>query len=400
MVAVLSRIFGIARLDVIMDIVQDTFEAALTQWRFSGVPENPSGWLMLVAKNKALNTFKRESKTQTFAPEDYLAHFDESIEDRFDEWISMDAIGDSQLQLLLLCCYPELSTKNQIIITLHILCGFGVPEIANALVMQEEAVKKALSRSKAMLRSQGQATRSSPSVEQVGTVQTILYLMFNEGYKTTRSAQAINNDLCYEAMRLTKLLVNHPSPAQECSQALLALFFFTVSRFPERVGADHEWITLKEQDRSKWNRLLITEGYYYLNKATQTTTLSRFHIEAIIASLHCAAPSFAETDWSRIAYLYKQLEQIEPSPMVKLNRIIAESYVDPTNSINDLELLVDHTHLYWVILAKADVYRRSGKTRFALEHYQQAMQLAQSPMDQEFIRKQVQSCLEHIDALS
>ncbi len=361
MTAVLSRMFGLSRIDAVSDIVQDTFETALSQWRFSGIPDNPSGWLMQVAKNKALNTFKRENKTQTFSLSVSLNYFDKSFENQFDILLSPKEIKDSQLRLLFTCCHPDFSIKNQIIITLNILCGFGVPEIANALLMNEEAVKKALTRSKASLRKLDNILQTNiitQSDERIKTVQTIIYLIFNEGYKTTRSKEAINNDLCYEAIRLAKLLQNDNSAVNSETNALMALMFFNISRFPARLGTSDEWLTLEEQNRSQWNKIFIEEGYHYLNKATQFEMVTRFHIEAIIASLHCSAPTFEATDWKKIVYLYQQLERIEPSPLVTLNRIIAESYLTISNSIqalDELELNTDLKNNFLVPATKGDI---------------------------------------------
>ena len=398
MVAVLSRMFGLNQIDIVLDVVQDTFEMALSKWRFSGIPDNPSGWLMQVAKNKALNAFKRENKTQAFSPSVYLNQFDKSFENQFDILLSQKEIKDSQLRLLFTCCHPDFSTKNQIIITLNILCGFGVPEIANALLMNEEAVKKALARSKASLRKLDNILQTSiitQSDERIKTIQTILYLMFNEGYKTTRSKEAINNDLCYEAIRLAKLLENDNSAVNSETNALVALMFFNISRFPARLGTSDEWLTLEEQDRSQWNKIFIEEGYHYLNKSTQSETVTRFHIEAIIASLHCSAPTFEATDWKKIAYLYHQLEQIKFSPLVILNRIIAESYLTNSNSIqalDELEVNTDLKHSFLVSVAKGDIYKRKDELKNARIFYEQALSLSVSPVDRKFLEKKIIQC--------
>lgn len=398
MVSVLSQMFGLGQIDIVLDVVQDTFETALSKWRFSGIPDNPSGWLMQVAKNKALNAFKRENKTQAFSPSVYINHFDKSFENQFDILLSPKEIKDSQLRLLFTCCHPDFSAKNQIIITLNILCGFGVPEIANALLMNKETVKKALTRSKASLRKLDNILQTNiitRSDERIKTIQTILYLMFNEGYKTTRSKEAINNDLCYEAIRLAKLLENDNSAVNSETNALVALMFFNISRFPARLGTSDEWLTLEEQDRSQWNKIFIEEGYHYLNKATQSEMVTRFHIEAVIASLHCSAPTFEATDWKKIAYLYKQLERIEPSPLATLNRIIAESYLSSSNSIqalDELEVNADLKNNFLVTAAKGDIYKRKGEFENARIFYEQALSLSASPVDRKFLEKKIIQC--------
>lgn len=394
MVAVLSRMFGLQQMDMVLDTVQDTFEAALQKWRFSGIPGNPSGWLMQVAKNKALNTLKRAYKTRAFSPSVYAVKFDESVEKSFDVLLSPEEIKDSQLRLLFTCCHPDLPVKSQMIITLYLLCGFGVPEIANALLMKEEAVKKSLTRIKASLRKRDDMLQHTVSRkdERMKTVLTILYLMFNEGYKTTRRQEAICHDLCYEAIRLVKVLENDHYEANHEINALLALMFFTVSRFPARLGPGDEWLTLEEQDRNKWNTVFMEEGYHYLRRSTRSDTVTRFHIEALIASLHGAAPTFDKTDWEKITALYRQLEYVEPSPMVTLNRIIAESYLDPSGSIQALEELERHSALknnFLLPAAKAYMYTRRGELKNALICYEQALHLSVSPADRKFLTKKI-----------
>lgn len=400
MVAVLSRMFGLSQIDIVMDVVQDTFETALIKWRFSGVPENPSGWLMQVAKNKALNTFKRENKTQSFPPSLYLTHFETSFENQFNILTTSKEIKDSQLRLLFTCCNADFSPKIQIIITLNILCGFGVPEISNALFMNAEAVKKALTRCKTSLRKLDnilQAHIITQSAERMETVQTILYLMFNEGYKTTKGKDGIKHDLCFEAIRLTKLLENDNKNLNTQNYALLALMFFNLSRFPARLNSEGEWLTLEEQDRDQWDQVFIEEAYHYLKKATQSNQVTRYHLEAIIASLHCSAPIFEETNWTKIAWLYSQLEKIEPySPLVKLNRIIAESYA--SNSINfipELDELSSYKILkksFLVPATKGDIYKRKGKMLEAKKAYEEALEMAVSPIDKTFLKKKISQC--------
>lgn len=397
MTAVLSRLFGLSNLDLVRDIIQDSFETALTQWRFSGVPENPSGWLMQVAKNKALNALKKE-KTRKQTPSTFLPSVDEGFEIQFDFLLSQHEIKDSQLRLLFACCHPGLSVKNQIIVTLSILCGFGNPEIAHALLMQEEAVKKALARSKESLRELDQILQTriiTQLDDRIRTVQTVLYLLFNEGYKTTRGEEAINKELCFEAIRLAKLLEEENTE----TNALLALMFFNLSRFSARINVSEEVLSLEEQDRSQWNKAFIEEGYHYLNRAIPGETLSRFHIEAIIASLHCSAATFAETNWEKIAWLYRQLEVIAPSPLVTLNRVIAESYLSSAGSIQALEELEGKPEMdgnFLVPATKGDIYKRRGENREAIQSFEKAFALALSPVDKKFLKKKItalQACV-------
>jgi RNA polymerase sigma factor (sigma-70 family) len=399
--AVLTRMFGLGQLDFVVDIVQDTFESALSKWKFSGVPENPSAWLMTVAKNKALNTFNRESKSKSFSSSVYLTGFEATVENQFNILISDKEVKDSQLRLLFATCDPELSEKNQIVVTLNILCGFGVPEIASALLMNEEAVKKALTRGKETLKKLGgilQTNIIAQSAERVGTVQVILYLMFNEGYKTTRSNEAINTDLCFEAIRLAKLLENENGIASNDTHALLAMMFFNLSRFPARTNQAGDFLTLEEQDRKQWNKIFIEEGHHYLNRISKSgdIKLSRFYIEAVIASLHCHAKTFEETDWEKISFLYRQLELMEPdSPLITLNRIIAESYLPKSNGLKELEEIEGHSVFrdnFLVPATKGDIYRRKGEMMNAQLAYQQALKSAVSPIDKKFLERKIVEC--------
>lgn len=389
MVAVLSRLYGLNHIESIMDVVQDTFEAALTKWRFSGVPQNPSAWLMTVAKNKAINAIKRENKTVLFpTPADF---FQEHLEGSFPLSPSRAEVEDSQLQLLIVCCHPAISSKNQIILTLNVLCGFGIPEIANGLLMTEEAAKKGLVRSKAVLK-QSNLLFNTPLNEMLGeeisTIQTILYLLFNEGYKSTRKKDGINKDLCYEALRLS-LLILKVIPERSEIQAFIALMFFSLARFPARIDEEGNWLSLKKQNRKLWSKPLINEGMYHLRKATRSTQVSELHLEALISSVHCSTPTFEKTDWKKISFLYKHLERVKPnSPIVRLNRIISESYLlfseDLITEIKALEKDFPNAHRYLLYAAKGDLYERLGKSYEAQKAFTEASEHAKSPIDRRF----------------
>ncbi len=392
MVAVLSRLFGLQDIDKVMDIVQDTFEAALTSWRFSGMPDHPPAWLMQVAKHKAINYLKQEQRRSS-------AHASlpaiQGIEQEIEPFFAPGEIRDSQLKLLLLCCHPVLSPRNQIALTLYVLCGFGVPEIANALLIQPEAAKKILTRSKALLRREAlPAPFSLPvlSPERLHTTLMVLYLMFNEGYKSTRKKATIDNDLCYEALRLAKLVAEQAGTGGE-AEALIALMFFNLSRFPARFSLTGTQLSLEEQDRSRWNKVFIEEAYYYLGRAMPQQP-NRFYLEALIASQHCRAACFADTDWPGIAALYRQLERLYPSSMVTLNRILAESYLPGSRSLDDLRGLrsSDLEANFMLPAAEGDICRRMGLMADACDAYTRALALAATPADKEFLAQRIAQC--------
>jgi RNA polymerase sigma factor (sigma-70 family) len=397
--AVLTRLFGLNQMDVVQDAVQETFEAALISWKFSGTPDNPAGWLMKVAKNKAISVLRRDSKSFSLPTSGFTQNFDQIAEEELDRFFLPHEVEDSQLKLLLCCCHPGFSERNQVILTLNILCGFGIAEIAVALLMQEETVKKALARMKAELREQNSILLEPglPRNEHhVSTVHTILYLMYNEGYKTTRAKEMINNDLCYEAIRLAKLLLRNDVALAEETQSLLALMFFNLARFPSRLSSEGEIITLAEQDRSKWNRVFIEEAYSYLNQATGTGKLNRFYLEAVIASLHCTANTFDQTDWKTIVFLYEQLEKIMNSPMVTLNKIVAQSYLhEPAMALEQMHHLKENPAIknYYLLYAtEGHLFLRMKRNKEAKEAFIKAQQLATSPLDRQFLKTKIAQC--------
>jgi len=398
MIAVLCRIFGLQHLDRIQDIVNDTFVEALTQWRFKGLPQNPTAWLIKVAKNKAINAFKRENQVLLYQPSVFAASLDSKVELEMDGIFKRE-VEDSQLRLLLLCCNPRFSSKNQVMLTLHVLCGFGLVEIAHGMLMKKEAVKKALQRSKNQLKDMKNMLHTpllKGYEKRVEIVHTILYLMFNEGYKTTRSKEIINHDLCYEAIRLAKLLLRKEVALKSETKALLAIMFFNLARFPSRISGEGDIVTLAEQDRSLWNRSFIEEGHHYLSEATTDNSLSKFHLEAIIASIHCAAPAFESTDWETIVYLYKQLEKLNPSPITTLNLLVAESYLlGPDATLAKLQELKQHPALhqhYLLYAAEGDLLKRSEKIREAKAAFGKALKCSVSPLEQKFLTKKILEC--------
>ena len=383
MVAILTKYYGIKQLENIMDAVQESFEAALKHWRYKGMPNQPEAWLLTTAKNKLLNTIKKESTA---------ASLQASIPTHHDLLPSDAQMMDSQLQLLLKICELKLPLKSQIIFTLYTSSGFGVPEIANALLMTNEAVKKHIFRTKQLLKN---ASFKFDELEEthvaynLNQLQLVLYLMFNEGYKTTRAKEGLNIDLCYEAMRLTKLILQL-LPNDATTNALLALMFFNIARFPARISSQNVWIPLEQQDRSLWDAAFIKEGLYYLHQSKNTQQLSKHHLEAIIASVHCCATDFKTTDWAKIVYLYEQMEILEgSSTSLVLNKIIAKSYLAPSSDLlvelNALAKELKPEHQLFFYLAKAHLNTLLHQHSAAENCYHEALNHAQSEIDKQFI---------------
>ncbi len=392
MAAYLCKIYGFKNIDSIGDIIQDTFETALLKWKYGAIPDNPSAWLMTVAKNKAVNYFKKAQRT------DLVDSFinDHHSTSPIDEVILEGEIADSQLRLLLSCCHPGISEKNQIVLTLSILCGFGNQEIASALLMKGEAVKKALTRSKKYLREELPTLESTGSLKdenRVKVVQTVLYLMFNEGYKSTKSSELINHDLCYESIRLTKLLLKDDVPSKPETQALLAIMFYALARFPARISEEGKIITLAQQDRTLWNQTYMKEGFYYLKEATKTEEVGKYHIQAIISSIHCHTQYFDKTNWAQIIELYEQLELIDYSPLTELNKIVAISYYEgPAVGLNKLEVIKGSKKLeghYLLYAVEGDMLARLGKPHLAKRAFNKAHDLSMNSIEKEFLEDRI-----------
>ncbi len=390
-VAVLAKFYGLGQLDAISDIVQDTFEAALKKWKYGNIPDNPSAWLMKVAKNKAINYFKRNSRYERFSVQQNQLDNNE-----LDRFFLPDEISDSQLRLLLTCCNPSFSEKSQILLTLSVLSGFGRKELANALLMGEEAVKKTVTRAKKTLRDQEGSLTVVPlnSTDRIHVVHKILYLMFNEGHKSTRSEQLINHDLCYEAIRLSKLLLHEKVVLKKETNALLALMFFALARFPARLTPEGEIVTLKHQDRSKWDHTFIDEGYYYLNQAMGGDSVNTYYLEALISSVHCTSETFETTDWQKVVFLYEQLEALEPSPIVSLNRIVATSYAQgPQIALQQLHNLLQKEqlskyHLFHAV--EGDLFERLGKKNLAIRAYKRSIDLSSNEAEKKFLKRRIE----------
>jgi RNA polymerase sigma factor (sigma-70 family) len=397
MTAALIHLFGFKNIAIAEDIVQDTFLAACQGWQ--KIPGNPEGWLMLVAKNKAINIIKKDKKLVNVPGSSFYKNEDDALTTHIEQVFAEKEISDSQLRLLFLCCHPDISPKSQIIITLRIHSGFSIDEISNAMMMNVEAVKKSLNRTRAEIRekklynSSGYVLLSERRME---VVHKVLYLMFNEGYKTTDSPELINKDVCYEAMRLCKLLLD-VGTAKETTSALLAMMFFNAARFPARVDEAGSIISLEEQDRTQWNHSLIAEGFHYLNTSRTKPVLSKYHIEAAISSIHCTANSHADTNWEQIIYYYNLLLQWDNNPFIHLNKAIAISYAEgPLQGLLALEQVEDIDEHYLYNATKADMLYRLKQYEPAIDAYLAAYANTRSGTEKQHIQSRIDKCTNNL----
>ena len=325
--AVLCKSFGNAfnGIEIAEDIASETFLSAIETWTYKGIPENPTAWLYAVAKNKAKNYIARNQLFTDKIATELKQSSPTTQEIEID--LSEKNITDSQLQMLFAVCHPSISPEAQIGLALRILCGFGIEEIANALLSNKETINKRLFRAKEKLRLENVKIEFPGEAEidnRLETVLTTLYLLFSEGYYSESNDTVLREDLCMEAMRLTYLLIENEQTNQPNVNALLALMCFQSSRFEARKNSNGEMILYDDQDETLWNDELISKGAYFLHKASHGNKLSKYHLEASIAYWYTIKADSKEK-WESILQLYNQLLQLEYSPVAALNRTYALS---------------------------------------------------------------------------
>lgn len=344
MVSVLCRIFGFDRIDMIEDAVQDALIAALRKWPFTGVPENPTGWLTQTAKNRLIDRLRRDGRSES--ADDELEIADPASEKPV---YFPGEIAEDQLRMIFACCHPAIPPDSQVALTLKTVGGFNVAEIASAYLANEEAVAKMLTRAKSRLRDGGVAFDIPVAHEitaRLDAVLKVLYLMFNEGYGASGGNELVRRDLCFEAIRLVELLSAHPSTASPKVHAAAALFLFQASRLTARTGHTGELILLPDQDRTLWDSKLIGRGIRHMRLSTGGSEISSFHLEAEIAAAYTLSPDYGSTDWKRILECYTLLQQLSYSRIAELNRIIVLGRIDgPSAALRALEELADREGL-------------------------------------------------------
>jgi RNA polymerase sigma factor (sigma-70 family) len=400
MVAALTRVFGVHNLALAEDVVQEAFCRAIEVWKFRGVPENPSAWLMATAKNCALDAVRRERTARTFAPE--LGRFLQSewtLAPVVQELFGQNAIKDDLLRMMFSCCQPQLPEKAQVALVLHILCGFSVCEVASAFVSTQAATEKRISRAKKVVATSKKLFDVASGVQfsaRLPAVQRALYLLFNEGYHGASAETAVRVELCREGMRLTALLLEHPLGKTSATYALAALMSLHAARLPSRVDTSGNLSSLFDQDRSQWDQELVVEGLKLLELSASGSELTEYHVEAAIASVHAMADRVEDTDWGQIVSLYDALMIIRPSPIVALNRAIAVAQNEgPERGLEEIRSIVGGKRLanypfYHAALGEFEL--RSGKHEGAREHFRAALKVARNSMERRFFDQRVSAC--------
>jgi RNA polymerase sigma factor (sigma-70 family) len=400
MVAALTRVFGVHNLALAEDVVQDAFCRAVEVWKFRGVPENPSAWLMATAKHRALDILRRQRTARTFAPElERLLESEWTLAPAIEEVFAPGAIKDNLLRMMFSCCHPRLPEAAQVALVLHILCGVSVSEIASAFVSAHAAIEKRITRAKKVLatsKSLFDALDPAQFSARLPAVHRALYLLFNEGYHGASAETVVRMELCREAMRLTAILLDHPIGTTPVTYALAALMSLHAARLPARVDAAGNLVALCDQDRSRWDQELAVEGMKLLELSATGSELTEYHIEAGIASVHARAPRMDDTDWEKVVSLYDTLMTIRPSPIVALNRAIAiaqnegpERGLEEIGSITDADRLAKYP-FYPAALGELEL--RRGSLELAHEHFRAALALARNPMERRFLDRRIGAC--------
>jgi RNA polymerase sigma factor (sigma-70 family) len=386
--SVLCKLFGIEHIEIAEDITSETFLSALETWTYKGIPENPTAWLYTVAKNKTKNYIARNHiYTQKVVGQLASSSIDT---EEIDIDLSDKNISDSQLQMLFALCHPSIPTEAQIGLSLRILCGLGIEEIANAFLTNKETINKRLFRAKEKLRLENvqvEVPSKAQIPKRLKTVLMTLYLLFSEGYYSESQDTILREDLCLEAMRLTSLLIEYEPTNLPDVNALFSLMCFHSSRFRARKNAAGEMILYEDQDETLWNQELITKGAYYLHRASQGNEISKYHFEAGIAYWHTIKADTKEK-WENILQLYNRLLQVEYSPIAALNRTFALAKANGKQEaiIEAEKLKLTDNHYYFTLLGElyADIDNKKAK-----QNLEKALSLAKTQADKHTIQNRI-----------
>ncbi|MEV4380003.1 sigma-70 family RNA polymerase sigma factor [Streptosporangium sp. NPDC049644] len=375
-VAALTRRFG--DLDIAEEAAAEAFAAAVERWKADGVPPNPGAWLTTTANRKAIDRIRRENKRDDKHKEAQTVYGNDPPE-------PVGAIDDDRLRLIFTCCHPALAMQTRVALTLRMVGGLTVPEIARAYLVAESAIGQRITRAKAKIKA-ARIPYRVPSAEdlpaRVSGVLAVLYLVFNEGYLATGpDADPLRPDLTAEAIRLTRLM-RALMPGDGEAAGLLALMLLTEARRTARVSASGELVPLTEQNRGAWDTGLIAEGHHLVRErlaaAAAGVAPGRYQILAAINAVHTSVRDIRDTDWSQVLALYDQLVRLDPSPIIALNRAVAVAELDgPQVALAAVDRLEDTLAGYHAYHAtRADLLRRLGQTRQACAAYDKAIELA------------------------
>ena len=399
MVATLTRIFGVGRLALVEDVVQDALCRALETWQIRGLPDDPAAWLMATAKNRALDRLRHEKTMHAYEPQlTQHVESEQALREQIDEIDVAAAMDDDQLRMMFSCCDPRMTEESQVGLVLHILCGFSVSEIANAFLSGQEAVKKRITRAKALLAGSKKLfdLTNADFNQRLSSVQRAIYLLFNEGFHGSSNDAAVRAELCDEAMRLAILLTRNAATATPATFALCSLMFLNAARLPARLEPSGDLLQLFEQDRSRWDERLLSEGHRLLEASATGSDLTAYHLEAAIASLHMSTRDPRDTPWREIVSLYDVLMRVRPSPVVALSRALAIAQCDgPARGLDELRAIAASERLAaypFYPAALGELELQLGRPETAREHYRAALALARNAAERRFLERRILAC--------
>lgn len=379
--------------DLAEECAQEAFTAAVHQWQAEGVPEFPRAWIIQTARHKAIDRIRRkarfEEKLETYATSGMVREVE------LPDYDSSE-IPDDRLRLIFTCCHPALALEAQVALTLRTLCGLETDEIARAFLVPSTTMAQRLVRAKRKIRDAGipyTVPETGELTSRLDPVLTVIYLVFNEGYAATKGGPLVRTDLCLEAIRLGRLVrtLMSPQPPAEIS-GLLALMLLHDARRNARMDESGDLVVLEEQDRSRWDRPQIAEAVPLVEEAFRGVP-GPYAIQAAIAASHCQARRPEDTNWRQIVALYDLLQQVQPSPIVSLNRAVAVAMLNgPRSGLEIIDSLAQSNHLddyHLLHAAKADLFRRLGSFDDAAKSYQRALSLVTNDSERRFLERRL-----------